>query len=370
MAIVDLKLVRDYIDGEDIEYDIEELENNPIFMLNVLKASKDPNMYGLCSKNVKNNYDFVLGIIDYFSDIDFEFVKEVAGSYLDSLKLGKRESNESEEEFYNRIKHMEIDILVSSKREEVNRFTVSRVLMASKEEAIMERVRNNLASSGQAQEIGLGFLVIIDRYASSKIITDFFAERLLKKVFYCNGNDNFEEFIHRNCSDPSIVMEKGITNFILNIVGRNDSFLLAYLQNNLSLLDNVKEDLGFVFHDWDEYMDRLNRSRTELFEDMITSYLSEDDRYASVSGDALVKYATDTLRLRDVFLKHDSRYDDTADIKEFDSNDLVVKKSKKFAVDFCKILFETDVINVDYPYAYERQDKVVNISDYRRNSVK
>lgn len=55
MAIVDLKLVKDYIDGEDINYDVEELENNPIFMLNVLRLSRDPNMYSLCSDNVKNN---------------------------------------------------------------------------------------------------------------------------------------------------------------------------------------------------------------------------------------------------------------------------------------------------------------------------
>ena len=38
------KLVIDYINGEDIE-NIDALENNPQFMLKVIKRSKDKNMY-------------------------------------------------------------------------------------------------------------------------------------------------------------------------------------------------------------------------------------------------------------------------------------------------------------------------------------
>ena len=370
MAIVDLKLVRDYIDGEDIDYDVDELENNPRFMLNVLKLSRDPNMYSLCSSNVKNNYGFVLGVIDYFSDVDFDFVKKVASNYLDSLKLCKREAEETEEEFLNRIRHMEVDILVSSKKEEVNRFAVSRVLMASKEEALMERMRNKFMETGEFKDFGLGFLLIIDRYAASKIITDFFADKLLKKIFYSDADDSFEELIHRNCVDPDLVMEKGVTNFLLDIVGKKDTYLLAYLQNDVSLLNGIKNELGLVFDNWDNYMNKLNRKRAMLFEDVISSYLAIDDRYSVVSGDALVKYATDTLQLRDVFLEHDVMYDDTADITEFDNDDAVVKKSKKFALDFCKTLFETNVINDSFSHSDIGKSNVVNISDYRGKGSK
>ena len=339
-------------------------------MLNVLRLSRDPNMYSLCSDNVKNNYDFVFGVIDYFSDVDFDFVKKVAGNYLDSLKLCKREVEETEEEFLNRIRHMEIDILVSSKKEEVNRFTVSRVLMASKEEALMERMRKGFEKTGEMDDFGLGFLLIIDRYASSKIITDFFADRLLRKIFYNNENDNFEELIHRNCIDPNHVMENGVNNFLLDIVGKKDTYLLAYLQNDTSLLNGIKNELGFVFDNWDKYMDKLNRKRAMLFEDVISSYLAVDDRYSVVSGDALVKYATDTLQLRDVFLEHDVMYDDTADITEFDNDDAVVKKSKKFALDFCKALFETNVINDSFSSGNVGKSNVVNISDYKGKGSK
>ena len=89
-----------------------------------------------------------------------------------------------------------------------------------------------------------------------------------------------------------------------------------------------------------------------------------------VSGDALVKYATDILQLRDVFLEYDVMYDDTADIAEFDNNDMVVKKSKKFALDFCKALFETNVINGSFSHNDIGKSNVVNISDYRGKSSK
>ena len=117
-------------------------------------------------------------------------------------------------------------------------------------------------------------------------------------------------------------------------------------------------------------MDKLNRKRAMLFEDVISSYLAVDDRYSVVSGDALVKYATDTLQLRDVFLEHDVMYDDTADITEFDNDDAVVKKSKKFALDFCKALFETNVINDSFSSGNVGKSNVVNISDYKGKGSK
>lgn len=74
--MVDLNLVSDYINGEDLNCDVEVLENNPDFMLEVLRLSMDTKMYELCSDTVKNNFNFVVGIINLFSDDNFEFVKE------------------------------------------------------------------------------------------------------------------------------------------------------------------------------------------------------------------------------------------------------------------------------------------------------
>ena len=46
-------LVLDYVYGNDIcDYDIEKLENDFDFMLEVLKYTKDSNMYFFCSEEI------------------------------------------------------------------------------------------------------------------------------------------------------------------------------------------------------------------------------------------------------------------------------------------------------------------------------
>lgn len=367
MTIINLKQVMDYINGLDIDGDLEELENDPSFMLHVLKVSKDPKMYNLCSDTVKKNYNFVLDVINYFSDIDFSFVKLVAGNYLDSLKLGKQESKETLEEFLNRIRHMEIDILVSSKKDEVNRFTVSRALAVSKEDSVI----NYLHQEGM-KGLELGFILIIDKYASSKIITDFFAQRFVNNIFYRNGNDNFEEFVHRNCKDPNLIFNGSYKGFILNIIAQYDSYLFYYLQGNNSLLLSLKDDLNKVLDNWDNYMTGLNKKRVEAFEDIVFDYLSVNDRYAFVSCDALVKYTAETLKIRDVFLKYDSYYDDSVDIDFlYDDSNPIIRNSKRFALNTCKKLFEKDVVDrAEYLSEKRKASNVINIKDVRANSSK
>lgn len=368
MAVISLKQVMDYINGLDVDEDVEKLENDPNFMLHVLKASRDPKMYSFCSDTVKNDYSFVLNVINYFADIDFSFVKLVAGNYLDSLKIARMESEEDDFQFLNRIRHMEIDMIVSSMKNEVNRFTVSSALAVSKEDSII----NSLQQVGM-KDIGLGFILIIDRYASSKIITEFFAKRFLNNIFYRNGNDNFEEFVHRNCKDSNLISKSSATGFILNIIAQYDSCLFSYLQGNNSLLASLKDDLNRVLNNWDNYMLSLNKRRVECFEDMVFDYLSLYDRYAFVSCEALVKYTADSLNLRDVFLEYDSKYDDSIDTSFLDDdNDLVIINAKRFALSSCKKMFEKDVVpkREEYLSKKKKDGSVINIKDVKVSSSK
>ena len=51
----DLELIKNYVEGNDIDCDIEGLENDYKFMISVIKYTNDKHMYDLCSDNVKNN---------------------------------------------------------------------------------------------------------------------------------------------------------------------------------------------------------------------------------------------------------------------------------------------------------------------------
>ena len=56
MKFYNKKLVFDYVVGNDLDdYEIDELENTPEFMIEVIKYTQDKKMYNFCSDNVKSN---------------------------------------------------------------------------------------------------------------------------------------------------------------------------------------------------------------------------------------------------------------------------------------------------------------------------
>lgn len=75
--------ILDYINGEDIE-NIEELENNYKFMMEVIKLTRDKNMFNICSDEVKLNYEFIKFMVETFKK-DVEFIDKIATEYIDTI---------------------------------------------------------------------------------------------------------------------------------------------------------------------------------------------------------------------------------------------------------------------------------------------
>ena len=76
------ELINRYINSEDITiYDIDELENDKDFMMQVISVSGDNNFYNLCSDNVKCDYEFAKYLIIKFKH-KIDFVCEVADYFL------------------------------------------------------------------------------------------------------------------------------------------------------------------------------------------------------------------------------------------------------------------------------------------------
>ena len=67
--------VFNYLVGNDIlDFNIDELENNPEFMAEVV--CKDKNSYNLCSDEIKTNIVFIRRILDNYKD-DMDFALKV-----------------------------------------------------------------------------------------------------------------------------------------------------------------------------------------------------------------------------------------------------------------------------------------------------
>ena len=101
------RIIFDYVFGNDIkDYDIDDLENDYTFMMEVIKYTKDKKMYDLCSENVKLNHEFVKFLIIMFQK-DRDFIKKVSNYYL-------KNRTPNINEYRADVEHDEIIILMSN----------------------------------------------------------------------------------------------------------------------------------------------------------------------------------------------------------------------------------------------------------------
>lgn len=366
--MVDLKLVSDYINGEDLNCDVEVLENNPEFMLEALKLSRDSKMYNLCSDTVKSDFNFVVGVIDAFSIDQFDFVKEVAKNYLDFLKPPKNVFGVTFDENEDRIHALEISILVSEVAREKNLFMMNVASMCLIDEARIGAFRKYCSDSLIKEDLGLGFLVIMDRYNTSRIIQDFYAKRFLNDIFY-SERDGLASVIHRRYRSASEVLKRGVNTTIIDIVRENDAVLSDYVMTHPELLFDLRDDMNRTFDDWDGYMERLNRFRVGFFEDEVTKLVEMNGDFSCIDGDGLVTYTVCRTGHEEEFIKYDPLYKKDADTTQFfRNNDFATLKAMKFARDLINDLFRNDVVSdviddyIDRDYDVRGQAIIYDIS--------
>lgn len=279
MKIYRNSIVEKYIAGDDIPgYTLYELENDPDFMKKVIHYSNDKKMYYFCSDEAKKNYELVKFVVTRFKD-DVEFVNKVANEYISSI-------NDMED-----ITVIELTLMMSEINK--NKDTIEEVsykLMAGfiyTDEDIASHVLIDSLGNKSLRETGNVFNYILNKYGNSKIITDFFATRLLNEIFY-KEKINFEEFIHLNCKDKNMIRPEKIIGFIINVVERTDIYLADYLKKYPNLLDKLKKDIIMVSNNWENYNKKLEISRYDLLFNEISKYINEAGVFTKYSIDSYI----------------------------------------------------------------------------------
>lgn len=232
--------VFDYLLGNDIDgFDIDELENNPEFMAEVV--CKDKNAYNLCSDEVKRSYRFVRPVLDYYkSDVDFAL--ELYKGY-DSAEAVE------EDEFF------ELNIMMRkiTKNEDymvrlpyvVNTdvpYTWDQFSLNAEKENYPEDFNNY---------IGLGFVLQKDKYNNNKTILDFIAERYIDQLLF-NGI-NLEEKLHKLYKSYDEYKANGIFTPIVKFLSTYDYELASYVSQNTDVLADLKKELERIGRNWYSY---------------------------------------------------------------------------------------------------------------------
>lgn len=315
------KYLLDYISGNDlVGCSIDELENDPDFMLEVMKFTRDKKMYNLCSDTVKRDGYFVKNIIMMFKD-DCEFIVDVADNYFDRKHAESSEFN---------IDDDEIVILLSNIVLENDEYDEELLQYTLKAQVIYSEVMS-LTLEDDDKSVDFSCIELI--YDGSKIMKDFFATQMLSELLYDNDNYTLESLIHSNIKSLDN-FDKNSVEFLINYIKSVDESLGIYLCYNPGMLQNVKKSLGFIKKNWNRYINKINSEKMLMVSE-------EYDKFEFETGVSLDKLETlktifGNIGLSDIFERYiSSTYNVAGNCAEFEED----------AFEYNSIKYELDVFD-------------------------
>lgn len=240
------QLILAYINGLEVD-NIDLLESDYKFMLQVIETSKDKNMYNLCSEEIKKNYEFIKHMIEIFKD-DKDFINQISEEYIskfDSDNINVKE-----------LFIIMADLLENSKYfDNYTFYNLKRSLMYFQEMMIITSEINDIIDPILKQEKGMGFVLITldDELGKSDIILKYFAKKFMEEIFYEDGILTLNEIIHSQFSKFEKLEKIGIKNFILNYVGVKDTNLASYLYSHIELISDLVNDIKNISINWEKY---------------------------------------------------------------------------------------------------------------------
>lgn len=169
----DENLIDSYINKSPI-LNRKRLENDPNFMLNVIKKTNDKMFYYFCSNSVKHDYNFVSYLLNHFSN-SVMFCDEVLRSYIvDEIDVFELKH----EIFYI------YDQITFGKYSNLKRIYNNFLNIIYKyEKLVIEDATKDEEMATMSNEIGLGFVFILSEY-TKKTEQMFFARKMLKDIFF------------------------------------------------------------------------------------------------------------------------------------------------------------------------------------------
>lgn len=308
------ELIINYINGNDIEkYDINELENDKLFMKQVIDFSNDEKMYKLCSAELKKDYEFVKYIILKFKN-NIDFITVVADYFLDKTN--------------NELERIELVLIMKNLTQNSRYHYLSKVIYIEGRLEI-EFDKSKYKDENISSKIGMGFIYFLNLYNSNELVLNFYAENIIEEIFK-KYVINLEEMLHNNFQTAEKIDEYGLNNFMINYISLYDQMLGSYLQTHLDLLLPLKNKIIKVQKNWNKYNEAEERKRYNIMIEKVHNYM--EDANSIFSETELIYYIANKLGVVDKLAKYDGISKEV-----FDS--IMENLSDEYFKDVCKISF-------------------------------
>lgn len=286
------ELINRYINSEDITiYDIDELENDKDFMMQVISVSGDNNFYNLCSDNVKCDYEFVKYLIIKFKH-KIDFVCEVADYFLSHV--GKElETTE--------IYTIMFEITKGNKSLNKKYFLVP-LAKYDKEKLIIELYKKSEEDKEILEYFGMEFCYIYAEYKGYEETLNYFAKRMINDIIHEN-NKSLEDMLHKQFKTKDEVSRTKLNSFYISFIEKYDSSLASYTCVHLNILDEVKEETKRIIDNFEKHNERIEKEKYERAINESYDYILSTDTI--LGADCLLYFVARELGIFDKVIKYD-----------------------------------------------------------------
>ena len=366
MAKYDIKILNDYINGNDISgYTLEELENDKLFMEHVIDITCDYKMYNHASFDVKTNPGFIRFLIKRFSD-KLDFLCNAVDFYFDNTK---------DEHSSMEIAIIMTAILKSKDDDRFLKYEMMRDVLYAALRLQVEEVKYVEREDYEFQyDTGLGFWYIFDVYKNNEIVTDFYAKKMLKELFI-EDYYALDRVIHRQYSSVKEIENKGKVNVLIDAIRVHDNMLASYICVHKDLLKRSINKLDSAIKRWDKYVDIDESNRFDMIYEQVKNYMDDDDKRSLLSGKELETVVGMQLGIDEKLVKYGIIDQIDVDLYEEDKKYYsdIISSSFKDRLNYKNIKMIMKKLLIDDEIIDRRENsncKILRMEDYRNNKKK
>lgn len=263
MKKIDIKLVNDYINGNELPF--EELENDIDFMESVLVKSKDKKMFNFSSDELKNNIEYIIFTIELFKD-DIKFITNIVDEYLKN----NLEASDEKAKLLVLICQIINDDKDEKYIEYVNELKIIYTIIRVEFEIIKENLKVDDESKESLQK---GYSLLNSWYSYDELLVKSFSRLMIEKIF--EEKRPLEKYFHEHYTSINTLREYGVKKLIIDIINTFDYNLGYYVMGHMDLVETEYQEINSIFMNWENYESNLKRTKYNIIYDYVHNYLVE-----------------------------------------------------------------------------------------------
>lgn len=302
----DKKLITVYINGNDIDIDVELLENDLDFMIAAIDYSNDQNLYKLCGEDIKYNFEMIKFLVEKFHN-NSKFIIETVLDFLnnyDHTYWYKQYNEDFSVDSQISVEELEVLITIDKYLPKILDEKIIEIKTRLKDKYTRFRIIVELAlESGLEnklnQTIGKGFNLVEMFFPASYLIKDYYAESIIDEILIgCTGN-TYEEKIHK--LNGSIEKPENALTTLINIAKKYDVELSNYIIARSEAFEKYIHNIDLVINNWDNYNNRIIDERILDILDVISDYYHKYGHLLDMEEFETIKYFASLLELEERF---------------------------------------------------------------------